>query len=53
MVSHNLDKKSQLKSAKKEEKSCIICLYKDVSVNFFILFKLFSKLQELSCGKVK
>ena len=31
----------------------IINLYKGENVNFFIMFKILSKLQELSCGKVK
>ena len=49
-VSHNLDKKKLIKICQKIGK--IIYLYKDVNVNFFIMFKLLSKLQELSCSKV-
>ena len=47
-VSHNFDKKSYLKSAKKEEKS-----YIGIKTQMLVfIFKILSKLQELSWGKV-
>ena len=50
-VSHNLDKKLLTRSQKRGN---IIYLYKIVNIIiFFILFKIYSKLHNLPCGKVK
>ena len=48
MWSHVL---KRLKISKKIGK--VIYMYIGLNINFFIMFKILSKLQELSCGKVK
>ena len=49
-VLHNSEEKL-IKVSHKRGK--IIYLYKSVNINFFIAFKILSKFQESSCGKVK
>ena len=50
MVSHNLEKKLIKGSQKRGE---IIYLYKSININYFISFKISSKFQETSLGKVR
>ena len=52
-----VDKKSfklfRQKKLIKKKKGKIIYLYKSGNVDFFVMFEILSKLQELICGKVK